>query len=124
MTLLILVAVLFMVYFRDLYRTLVLFGVFRGGISRLYDSPMIGELAVLMLFDPVTLLWLAVVLAALRRAFRRRSDHTSGQAELPHVDRAKFVTVWLAAVAFTISGASASAWMSFGLWFCPWLNHR
>jgi hypothetical protein len=73
---------------------------------------------------PTLFLWLSLFLLTLNRAFSRRFDPQQLLAELPCINRAKFITIWLAMLAFTVFGALAVVWMSFGLWFNPWFNSR
>ena len=74
--------------------------------------------------DPVFLLWLALLLLAVQRTFSRRTDPKNPQTALPRIDRVKFVAIWLATAAFTVSGVLTLVWMSFGLWFNPWFGSR
>jgi hypothetical protein len=119
-----LVIVLIASHCRDLYGGLELFGFFRGGASQALQLPDMRQLFVLFLSDPAALLWLAVVLTALHRAFCHWPDQSRYRAELPRVNLSQFATIWLATAAFTISASFALAWMSFGLWFSPWFGGR
>jgi hypothetical protein len=73
---------------------------------------------------PVLFLWLSLLLVILHRAFARRFGPNHPPAELPRINRTKFVTIWLATLAFTISGTLTLVWMSFGLWSNPWFCVR
>ncbi len=73
---------------------------------------------------PIPCLWCGLILLALHRAFARRIDSRHPQADLPRINPARFVTVWLATLAFTLSGALVLVWMSFALWFNPWFHGR
>lgn len=70
-------------------------------------------------FRPIDYLWLALVLISIFRALEKRADPRCPQPDVPRVNRAKFVLLWLAAAAFVITSTLALIWMSFGLWFDP-----
>jgi hypothetical protein len=69
-------------------------------------------------------LWISLILLIIHRAFTRRNDLKHPQAEIPQINPAQFVTVWIATTAFVISGALVLVWMSFALWFNPWFRGR
>jgi hypothetical protein len=73
---------------------------------------------------PIPCLWCAVVLLALQRAFARRPDAGHPASDLPRINPAKFVTIWIATAVVTVSGALVLVWMSFGFWFNPWFRGR
>jgi hypothetical protein len=73
---------------------------------------------------PVLFLWIGLVLMTLHRAFSRRFDPRRPVADLPRVSFSKFAALWLATFAFTLFGSLAAVWISYGLRFNPWLNHR
>jgi hypothetical protein len=65
-------------------------------------------------------MWCALILLALHRAFARRKAPEHLQSDLPRINPAKFITVWIATAAFAVSGALVLVWMSFAFWFNPW----
>ncbi len=73
-----------------------------------------------LLGAPISCLWCALILLALHRVFARRRAPEHLQSELPRINPAKFITVWIATAAFVVSGALVLVWMSFALWFNPW----
>lgn len=73
---------------------------------------------------PVLFLWISLLLLTLHRTFSRRFDPRQPPADLPRVRLTKFATLWLATLAFTVFGSLAAVWISYGIWFNPWLNHR
>ena len=73
---------------------------------------------------PIPCLWCAVVLLALQRAIARRPDARHPASDLPRINPAKFVTIWIATAVVTVSGALVLVWMSFGFWFNPWWRGR
>jgi hypothetical protein len=73
---------------------------------------------------PTDYLWLSLILLALHRAFKRRKDSKYLQADLPRVNPARFVTIWIATAVVMVSGALVLVWMSFALWFNPWFRGR
>jgi hypothetical protein len=72
------------------------------------------------MFRPMDFLWAALIFQALFRAFGKRPAADSPQLDIPRINRAKFITLWLATAAFVITGALTLAWVNFGFWFCPW----
>jgi hypothetical protein len=81
-----------------------------------------------LLFDwilmPAGYLWLSLLLLSLHRAFARREDFQHPQAQLPQINPAKFITIWIATAAVIVSGGFVLAWTSFALWFNPWFTGR
>jgi hypothetical protein len=84
-----------------------------------YQSPWIEAVRSILSW-PVNLLWLSLILLAVHRAFVRRADPKRPQAQLPRISPARFATVWLGALAVTISSILVLVWMSFAFWFNPW----
>jgi hypothetical protein len=73
---------------------------------------------------PINCLWLGLILLALHRAFARREDPRQPRSDLPRINPARFLTVWFATLAVTVSGALVLVWMSFAFWFNPWWRGR
>ncbi len=73
---------------------------------------------------PSLFLWLSLFLLTLQRVFSPRFDPRKPLVELPRIDRAKLSTVWLATLSFTFFGSLAVVWISFGLWYFPWIIKR
>jgi hypothetical protein len=109
-------------YFYDLYRTLYELGFFRRSLASSLQPPIMRQLTILVLFTPPHALWLAVIMLAIHRTFCRRPNPNHCQVDLPCINFAKFITIWLATAAFAVSGTLTLVWMSFGLWFNPWFN--
>jgi hypothetical protein len=90
-----------------------------------YSNPLsLRELFESWFSSPTDYLWLSLILLSLHRAFARREDARQPQTEVLRINPARFVTVWFATLAFTISGALVLVWMSFALWFNPWWRGR
>jgi hypothetical protein len=90
-----------------------------------YSRPLsLPELVESWFTDPRDYLWLSLILLAIHRAFARREDARQPQAELPRINPARFITVWIATLAVMVSGALVLVWMSFALWFNPWWRGR
>jgi hypothetical protein len=87
-------------------------------------GPNENQISLEYFFRPVDFLWLALLLLILHRSITRRPDSNDPQADLPRINPAKFITIWLATAAFVVSGSLALVWMSFGLWFNPWFGGR
>jgi hypothetical protein len=73
---------------------------------------------------PVFFLWVSLFLLTLHRAASRRFDPLQFPGGLTCIDRAKFITIWLATLALMSIGALAWIWSNFGLWFNPWFGGR
>jgi hypothetical protein len=68
--------------------------------------------------------WFALFALTIAKLFSRRNNFQPPQAEIPRLNLAKFAVIWLAAAAFAVTGGAALAWMSFALWFSPWVTAR
>ena len=73
---------------------------------------------------PIPCLWCALVILALQRVFARRKGQENIRSGLPRSDPAKLVTIWIATLAVTVSGALVLVWMSYAFWFNPWWRGR
>jgi hypothetical protein len=74
--------------------------------------------------NPALYFWLALLVLSITKLFSRRKNIQPPQAEIPRLNLVKFAVVWIAAAAFAVTGGAALAWMSFALWFSPWVTAR
>jgi hypothetical protein len=73
---------------------------------------------------PIDLLWTGLLILCIVRAFAIRPTREKPLSDIPHINFAKFITLWLATAAFVVSGSLALVWMNFGLWLNPWSKGR
>jgi hypothetical protein len=82
-------------------------------VKSFYSWPMFVKI---FFYRPMEFLWTGLLMLVIFRAFAGRSDANQLQAALPRLNRAKFITIWLATAALVVSGTLALVWMSFSLW--------
>ena len=81
----------------------------------------VGDALAYWLRQPLTILWLAVLVGAGRSAFGRRVDEASAaKAAVITLPMGRFLLIWIAAAASIGAGSVALGWLGFAVWFSPW----
>ena len=101
-----------------------IYEMWRWVVPGIHHNMWVTELRDWPFYKPDNLFWLCLIFLALYRAFARKKDPGQLQARLPRINPAKFITVWIAALAVIITGIPTLIWMSFALWFNPWCCGR